>query len=250
MNAQSRKYLYTKCTFTYIIKNNFIIGFFYLFDFLAIFSFISTVPQKLSHLNKFYDEKEIYMYYISPFNLYKEYLPTTNTTYMISIIGTIIVLIIIYYLLFLTLTKDSVNSTEVRMEIFKKIYINFYEFILFRALIIYIFDSYITAIVECIYKSYKKNGYVYGIIEFFLLIMLFYLISDDIEHLSSHAVVANLKAYPGTLGDFPFDMKFSATYDIICIILKICISIEKNVFNKGGKIITYKNNVFKSYSYL
>ena len=240
MNAQSRKYLYTKCTFTYIIKNNFIIGFFYLFDFLAIFSFISTVPQKLSHLNKFYDEKEIYMYYISLFNLYKEYLPTTNTTYMISIIGTIIVLIIIYYLLFLTLTKDSVNSTEVRMEIFKKIYINFYEFILFRALIIYIFDSYITAIVECIYKSYKKNGYVYGIIEFFLLIMLFYLISDDIEHLSSHAVVANLKAYPGTLGDFPFDMKFSATYDLICIILKIFLSIEKNVLNKGGNIITYK----------
>ncbi len=240
MNAQSRKYLYTKCTFTYIIKNNFIIGLFYLIDFLAIFSFISTVPQKLSHLNKIYDEKEIYMYYVSPFNLYKEYLPTTDSTYMISVIVAVIIIIIIYYLLFLTLTKDSVNSTDVRMEIFKKIYINFYEFILFRALIIYIFDSYITAIVECVYKSYEKNGGMYGIIEFFLLIMLFYLISDDIEHLSSHAVVANLKAYPGTLGDFPFDMKFSATYDLICIILKIFLSIEKNVLNKGGNIITYK----------
>ena len=240
MNAQSRKYLYTKCTFTYIIKNNFIIGLFYLIDFLAIFSFISTVPQKLSHLNKIYDEKEIYMYYVSPFNLYKEYLPTTDSTYMISVIVAVIIIIIIYYLLFLTLTKDSVNSTDVRMEIFKKIYINFYEFILFRALIIYIFDSYITAIVECVYKSYEKNGGMYGIIEFFLLIMLFYLISDDIEHLSSHAVVANLKAYPGTLGDFPFDMKFSATYDLICIILKIFLSIEKNVLNKGGNVVTYK----------
>ena len=125
MNAQSRKYLYTKCTFTYIIKNNFIIGLFYLIDFLSIFSFISTVPQKFSHLNKYYDEKEIYMYYISPFNLYKEYLPTTDTVYMISLIVIIIVIIIAYYLLFLTLTKDSVNSTDIRMEIFKKIYINF-----------------------------------------------------------------------------------------------------------------------------
>ena len=240
MNAQSRKYLYTKCTFTYIIKNNFIIGLFYLIDFLSIFSFISTVPQKFSHLNKYYDEKEIYMYYISPFNLYKEYLPTTDTVYMISSIVIIIVIIIAYYLLFLTLTKDSVNSTDIKMEIFKKVYINFYEFILFRALIIYIFDSYITAIVECIYKSYEKKGAMYGVIEFFLLIMLFYLISDDIEHLSSHAVVANLKAYPGTLGDFPFDMKFSATYDLICIIMKIFLSIEKNTLNKGGNIITYK----------
>ena len=167
MNAQSRKYLYTKSTFTYIIKNNFIIGFFYLFDFLAIFSFICTVPQKITFLNKYYDEKDIYMYYLSPFNLYKQYLPTTNTVYMISLISVVIFLIFVYYLLYLTLTKDSVNSTDIKMELFKKIYINFYEFILFRALILYIFDSYITAIVECIYKSYEKNGSVYGIIEFF-----------------------------------------------------------------------------------
>ncbi len=240
MNAQSRKYLYTKCTFTYIIKNNFIIGLFYLIDFLAIFSFTCTVPQKISNLNKKYDEKKIYMYYLSPFNLYKEYLPTTDLIYMIALISIVILLIIIYYLLYLTLTKNSVNSTGIKMELFKKIYINFYEFILFRALIIYIFDSYITAIVECVYKSYEKNGSIYGIIEFFLIIMLFYLISDDIDHLSSHAVVANLKAYPGTLGDFPFDMKFSATYDLICIILKIFLSIEKNVLIKGGNIITYK----------
>ena len=153
MNAQSRKYLYTKSTFTYIIKNNFIIGFFYLFDFLAIFSFICTVPQKITFLNKYYDEKDIYMYYLSPFNLYKQYLPTTNTVYMISLISVVIFLIFVYYLLYLTLTKDSVNSTDIKMELFKKIYINFYEFILFRALILYIFDSYITAIVECIYKS-------------------------------------------------------------------------------------------------
>ena len=240
MNAQSRKYLYTKCTFTYIIKNNFIIGFFYLFDFLAIFSFICTVPEKISFLNKKYDEKEIYMYYISPYNLYKEYIPTTDGIYMISLICIVIFIIIIYYLLYLTLTKNSVNSTDIRMELFKKIYINFYEFILFRALILYIFDSYITAIIECIYKSFEKDGAVYGILEFFLILMLFYLISDDIEHLSSHAVVANLKAYPGTLGDFPFDMKFSATYDLICIILKILLSIEKNVLMKGDYIITYR----------
>ena len=240
MNSESRKYLYTKCTFTYIIKNNFIIGFFYLFDFLAIFSFTCTVPQKLTFLHKKYNEKDIYLYYVSPFNLYKEYVPTTDLKYMISLICIVILLILIYYLLYLTLTKDSVNSTDIRMVFFKKIYINFYEFILFRALIIYIFDSYITAIVECIYKSYEKNASLYGIIEFFLLMMLFYLISDDIDHLSSHAVVANLKAYPGTLGDFPFDMKFSATYDLICIILKIFLSIEKNVLIKGNYIITYK----------
>ena len=196
MNAQSKKYLYTKCTFTYIIKNNFIIGFFYLFDFLAIFSFICTVPEKLSYLNKKYDEKQIYMYYLSPYNLYKEYVPTTDKIYMISLICIVIFIIMIYYLLYLTLTKNSVNSTDIRMELFKKIYINFYEFILFRALILYIFDSYITAIVEYIYKSFEKNGAVYGILEFFLIIMLFYLISDDIDHLSSHPVVANLKAYP------------------------------------------------------
>ena len=136
------------------------------------------------------------MYYLSPYNLFNEYIPTTNKIYMISLIYIVIFIIMIYYLLYLTLTKKSVNSTDIRMELFKKIYINFYEFILFRALILYIFDSYITAIVEYIYKSFEKNGAVYGILEFFLIIMLFYLISDDIDHLSSHAVVANLKAYP------------------------------------------------------
>ena len=72
-----------------------------------------------------------------------------------------------------TLTKDRLNSTDIKIEIFKKIYINFYEFILFYALIIYIFDSYLIAIVECIYKSYEKNVVLYAIIEVFLLIMFF-----------------------------------------------------------------------------
>ena len=173
MNAQSRKYLYTKCTFTYIIKNNFIIGLFYLIDFLAIFSFISTVPQKLSQLHKKFDEEDMYMFFLSPFNLYKKFLPTTDSIYMISLIAIVIIVIIIYYLLFLTLTKETVNSTDIKIEIFKKIYINFYEFILFYALIIYIFDSYLIAIVECIYKSYEQNVVLYAIIEVFLLIMFF-----------------------------------------------------------------------------
>ena len=240
MNSQSRKYLYTKCAFTYLIKNNFIIGFFYIFDFLAILSFITLVPLKFKSYNKVYVEQDNYIYYFSIFNLYKEYLPTDNITYMVSVISIVIVFLIIYYLLLLFLTKDNVNSTGTKMELFKKIYVNFYEFILFRALSIYIFDSYITCIVECIYKSFEKNGALYGLIEFFLIIVFFYLVSDTIGHLAGHAVVANLKAYNGTLGDYPFDMKFSATYDLINIILKIFISIEKNVLIKGGFIITYK----------
>ena len=223
MNSQSRKYLYTKCAFTYIIKNNFLIGFFYLFDFLSILSFITLVPLKLKSYNKAYNEKDNYLYYFSLYNLYKEYIPTDDVGYMITLIVIVIVILIIYYILLLFLTKDSVNISGTKMEIFKKIYVNFYEFILFRALSIYIFDSYITCIVECIYKSFQKNGEVYGIIEFFLILIFFYLVSDTIDHLSGHAVVANLKAYNGTLGDYPFDMKFSATYDLICIIMKIFI---------------------------
>ena len=240
MNSQSRKYLYTKCAFTYIIKNNFIIGFFYLFDFLSILSFITLVPLKIKNYNKTYNEKDNYLYYFSIYNLYKEYLPTDSITYMIVVICIVIIVLIIYYILLLLLTKDSVNSNGTKMEIFKKIYVNFYEFILFRALSIYIFDSYITCIVECVYKSFEKNGEVYGILEFFLILIFFYFVSDTIGHLSGHAVVANLKAYNGTLGDYPFDMKFSATYDLICIILKIFISIEKNVLIKGNFFITYK----------
>ena len=240
MNSQSKKYLYTKCAFTYIIKNNFIIGFFYLFDFLSILSFITLVPLKIKNYNKKYNEKDNYLYYFSIYNLYKEYLPTDSIVYMVSVICIVILIIIIYYILLIFLTKDSVNSTGTKMEIFKKIYVNFYEFILFRALSIYIFDSYITCIVECVYKSFEKNGELYGIIEFFLILVFFYFVSDTIGHLAGHAVVANLKAYTGTLGDYPFDMKFSATYDLICIILKIFISIEKNVLIKGNYFITYK----------
>jgi hypothetical protein len=173
MNSQSRKYLYTKCAFTYLIKNNFIIGFFYIFDFLAILSFITLVPLKFKSYNKVYVEQDNYIYYFSIFNLYKEYLPTDNITYMVSVISIVIVFLIIYYLLLLFLTKDNVNSTGTKMELFKKIYVNFYEFILFRALSIYIFDSYITCIVECIYKSFEKNGALYGLIEFFLIIVFF-----------------------------------------------------------------------------
>ena len=240
MNSQSRRYLYTKCAFTYIIKNNFLIGFFYLFDFLSILSFITLVPLKLKSYNKAYNEKDNYLYYFSIYNLYKEYIPTDDVGYMITLIVIVIVILIVYYVLLLFLTKDSVNISGTKMEIFKKIYVNFYEFILFRALSIYIFDSYITCIVECVYKSFQKNGEVYGIIEFFLILIFFYLVSDTIGHLSGHAVVANLKAYNGTLGDYPFDMKFSATYDLICIIMKIFICIEKNVLIKGNHLITYK----------
>ena len=109
MNSQSKKYLYTKCAFTYIIKNNFIIGFFYLFDFLSILSFITIVPLKIKNYNKIYIEKDNYIYYFSIFNLYKEYLPTDNISYMVSVIIIVIIVLIIYYILLLFLTKDNVN---------------------------------------------------------------------------------------------------------------------------------------------
>ena len=91
MNSQSRRYLYTKCAFTYIIKNNFLIGFFYLFDFLSILSFITLVPLKLKSYNKAYNEKDNYLYYFSIYNLYKEYIPTDDVGYMITLIVIVIV---------------------------------------------------------------------------------------------------------------------------------------------------------------
>ena len=47
MNINSRSYLYTKCVFKYIIKNNFFIGLLYVIDYVAILAFLTNVPKKL-----------------------------------------------------------------------------------------------------------------------------------------------------------------------------------------------------------
>ena len=174
MNNSSRKYLYTKCVFTYIIKNNYLIGCLYVVDFIALLSFLALAPRKLINVNKIYKDEKSIIFNISPYNLYKKYIDTKNNTYMISVITVVIVLMIAYYFLLLTLSKDLVNSKENKKVIYKSIYVNFYEIILFRFLTIYILDSYITAIIKCVYKSYEGDGFIYSILLFFLMLVLFY----------------------------------------------------------------------------
>ena len=147
---------------------------------------------------------------------------------------------IAYYFLLLTLSKDLVNSKENKKVIYKSIYVNFYEIILFRFLTIYIIDSYITAIVKFIYKTYEDNSKIYIMLIFFLCIVLFYLVYDNVNHFTTHAVIANLKAYPETLGNFPFDLNFSNNYDIVTLIVKLFLVIEKNVFEFGDNLVTYR----------
>ena len=240
MNINSRSYLYTKCVFKYIIKNNFFIGLLYVIDYVAILAFLTNVPKKLLNLNKFYDDEELLIFYISPYNYYKKYIKTDNVTYMISVIVIVVVLMIAFYFILLFLNKNLVNSKDSKQLTFKRIYVNFYEIILFRFLTIYILDSYITAIIKCVYKSYEGDGFIYSILLFFLMIVLFYLVYDNINHFATHAVIANLKAYPETLGNFPFDLNFSNNYDMVTLIVKIFIVLDKNLYPKFDKIVNYR----------
>ena len=240
MDNNSRKYLYTKCVFTYIIKNNYLIGCLYVIDFIALLSFLTLAPRKLININKTFEDETSIVFIISPYNLYKKYVNTDNNTYMIAVISIVIALMIGYYFLLLTLNKDLVNSKENKKVIFKSVYVNFYEIILFRFLTIYIIDSYVTAIVKFIYKTYEGKGNIYAIVIFFLCIVLFYLLYDNVNHFTTHAVIANLKAYPETLGNFPFDLNFSNNYDIVTLIVKLFLFIEKKVFKFRNNIVTYR----------
>ena len=240
MNSNSRDYLYTKCVFKYIVKNNFLITAFYVIDFMCIYAFITLSPRKFENLNKIYNEEDSEIFYISPYNYYKKYIPTDDDIYMMSVVICVILILIIYYLLLLILTKDFVNKSSNNSQLFIKIYVNFYEVIIFRLLTLYILDSLVTTLIKCIYKTYEKDDATYPILIILILFAIMFFLHDNIERFQKHAVIANLKAYPDTLGNYPFDLNFSNNYDIVTLIIKIFIVIERNVLRSTNYLISYR----------
>ena len=245
MNIEEIDYLYTKCVFIYLIKNDILLIILTILDYTSIHCFITLCTRKMMGVHGYYNEENTYIYYSSPYNYYKSYIPTKNTYYIIGFSVFIIVILALYYIVRRLLTKEFISSRSTNAILFKNFFVNFYEFFIFRFLSTYIIDCFITCLIKIIYETYDENNskltkILYIFLCCILVLIILLLIKIIIQHYEENTAILTLKKYKGSIGDYPFESNFSYIYDLVTLIVRILIILERNMLIFGEYIISYR----------
>jgi hypothetical protein len=245
MNIEEIDYLYTKCVFMYLIKNDIILIILTILDYTSIHCFITLCTRKMMGVHGYYNEENTYIYYSSPYNYYKSYIPTKNTYYIIGFSVFIIIILALYYIVRRLLTKEFISSRSTNAILFKNFFVNFYEFFIFRFLSTYIIDCFITCLIKIIYETYDENNskltkILYIFLCCILVLIILLLIKIIIQHYEENTAILTLKKYKGSIGDYPFESNFSYIYDLVTLFVRILIILERNMLIFGEYIISYR----------
>jgi len=228
------KVIYSQLCYYYLIKNNFFLSFINFLDFLNIYSFLLiTIFETKNGYSKI-NEKDYFFYYISIYNLYKDYLSNKNNYFRYSLLISSYLIYILYFFYFNNLKKNDLDKNKKAIKKFiNKFLINFYEIFFFRFLILFDFDSYIHTIIDVINKDENRTTnkinvrsliqliffvYILIIINFFILI-----------HIKTFCVTANIKNFKDSLDNYPFNINISIHFDLCNSFIKIFIFIKKNL---------------------
>ena len=245
MNIEEIDYLYTKCVFIYLIKNDILLIILTILDYTSIHCFITLCTRKMMGVHGYYNEENTYIYYSSPYNYYKSYIPTKNTYYIIGFSVFIIIILALYYIVRRLLTKEFISSRSTNAILFKNFFVNFYEFFIFRFLSTYIIDCFITCLIKIIYETYDENNskltkILYIFLCCILVLIILLLIKIIIQHYEENTAILTLKKYKGSIGDYPFESNFSYIYDLVTLFVRILIILERNMLIFGEYIISYR----------
>ena len=232
MELEGRRFYYKQLSYKYSIRNNFILCFLIFLDFLNIFSYLMITASKLIHGFDNFDKKDSYFYYISLYQHYKDYFPTKKLSYLLVILFLTTFIYVLFYIGLNLLKKEHLQTKNNIIKAIIKFYINLYELVIYRNFFIFAIDGDICLLIYLInYSDYKTANFNTKIFisEFFIIIMFFFFSVGALNHYYTFSVTANIKYFKDSFSDFPYDMNFSVTFDIVTFFLKIFICIDKNL---------------------
>ena len=189
---------------------------------------------------------------ISPYNIFaktRKNLNLDKSSYdsNYNIIIVYLILFIIFYLYIIFGTKNINQEIQGMQKIFDKIFINIYDFIVFRLLPLYGFDGIFRAIFNITAKAHLTIINI--IVEIVIVCFLFFVIFTHILYFSNVCLWNNFYIINSYIDKYHYDYFFSRKYDFIMFILKIIISLNKSYidfnfgyFNRISLLLTFISN--------
>ena len=237
-----------------LIKSKFI---FFIISFFEVYEItISLLNQESAYfyLNKNAHDTRTklikFLINISPYNIYaksKKNQDKSSYDPNYNLIIIYLVLLIFFYLYMFFGTKPIKNEIQGMQKLFDKIFINIYDFLIFRLLPLYGFDSIFRAIFNITAKDHLTIINI--IVEIIIVCFFFCEIFTHILYFSNVCLWNNFYIINSYIHTYPYDIFFSRKYDIIMFILKIFISLNKayidfnfGYFNRISTFLTFLSN--------
>ena len=237
-----------------LIKSKFI---FFIISFFEVYEItISLLNQESAYfyLNKNDHDTRTklikFLINISPYNIYaksKKNQDKSSYDPNYNLIIIYLVLLIFFYLYMFFGTKPIKNEIQGMQKLFDKIFINIYDFLIFRLLPLYGFDSIFRAIFNITAKDHLTIINI--IVEIIIVCFFFCEIFTHILYFSNVCLWNNFYIINSYIHTYPYDIFFSRKYDIIMFILKIFISLNKayidfnfGYFNRISTFLTFLSN--------
>ena len=225
-----------------IIKSKFI---FFIFSIYEIYEVtICLLIQENSFFYLYHDGTEVnsklnnILLQISPYLIYCKEKDLNNlkssydSNYNLVIVF-LILLVIFYIYLFFGTDNPHYEKQELR-RITDKIFINFFDFFLFRLAPLYGLDSTF----RCIFNITAKNNMtiINIVLQIVLVCFLFFAIFTHIFYFINVCLWHNFFIVNSYIHSYHYDFFFSKKYDIMMFILKVFISLNQSYldFNKGN----------------
>ena len=227
---------YFKKSVIYLIKSKIIFFIFLSFECIEIATNITYDISVLFRFDKIYNYKSnklsSIILSISPYHYFFNYMKTHKANdYTVNGI-TLIIILVFYILFFVYFFNQKKTEDELYEEtgdykiLMRKIYINFFDYILYRALPLYSLDICTR---EIIMLSVKKDYNAIDLILLFLsTIFLLFVSFFHIVYYLEICTWSNFNVIDSCLKEYPYDQFFSAKFDIICFFLKMLITFNLN----------------------
>ena len=260
-DPKPKKNEYLRFSIINLIKSKILFAIILTYEFLDLITNLVDQIIHLFYLNKFFNQKNNdlsnILLSISPYNYF--HIKMNEISYRLNAFFRLNFYLICIYLILLILfigflymipkttgNEDSVsNSVDEKGNIFLVICINFFEYIFFRVLVIYIFDLISREILKFVKN---KNYAVFDLVLLFCSVLIYLIIIFfHYIYFTSICVWSNIHCVDKedlemSKKYFPFDCFFSNKNDVLLLIIKALIA-----FNKNYEYYDEKNNIYINY---
>ena len=227
---------YFKRSVLFLLKSKIIFFIFLSFECIEIATNITydiSVLFRYNHIYNYkYNKLSSIILTISPyhyyFNIMKHHM---SDSYKVNGIALIIIVVfyIIFFVFFLRPQKEEKEPEYVNEDyifFYQKFLINFFDYVLFRALPLYSLDICTR---EIIMLSVKENYKAIDLVLLFFSTMFLLIVSFfHIIYYLEICTWSNFNVIDSCLKEYPYDLFFSAKFDIICFFLKMLITFNLN----------------------
>ena len=227
---------YFKRSVLYLIKSKILFFIFLSFECIEISTNITYDVSVLFQFNNTFNYKDnklsTIILTISPYHYFFNFMKKhISEDYAIN--GIVLVIIVFIYILFFvyffnsTKTEEETENNNLQYyDILQKFCINFFDYILYRAMPLYSLDICTREIIMLAVKQdYKATDLV---LLFFSSIFLLFVSFFHIIYYLEICTWSNFNVIDSCLKEYPYDQFFSAKFDIVFFFLKMLITFNLN----------------------